>query len=155
MNRVALLIATVGGLGRVPVAPGTAGSAAGLGLVGALRWLEAGPSVEAALMAVAAVLGVWAGGAAERHYGVVDPKPVVIDEVLGMLVTVAWVPLAPGGAVAAFVLFRIADVVKPFPAGRFERLPGGWGIMADDAVAALYAHVALRAAVVVAPGWLT
>lgn len=81
---------------------------------------------------------------AERHFGTRDPGAVVIDEVLGMIVTLFMNPVGWGGALTAFFLFRIADVLKPFPANVVERLPGGLGVMADDAVAAVYANVALR-----------
>jgi phosphatidylglycerophosphatase A len=70
---------------------------------------------------------------------------VVIDEVMGMLITLFMIPVGWPGAIAAFLLFRIADVIKPWPANRLERLHGGLGIMADDAMAAVYANLALRA----------
>ena len=81
---------------------------------------------------------------AEHHLHTEDPGPVVIDEVMGMLITMF---MNPGGwvvAIAGFLLFRLFDIVKPFPARRLEKLPGGTGIMADDAMAAVYANVALR-----------
>ena len=74
---------------------------------------------------------------------------MVIDEVLGMLITLFLNPVGWAGAIGAFLLFRIADVVKPFPANRLERLRGGIGVMADDAMAAVYANLALRAVVAV------
>jgi phosphatidylglycerophosphatase A len=99
--------------------------------------------------------GVWAGTTAERYFGGVDPGPIVIDEVVGMLITLAFIPgLGWSGALAGFLLFRIFDVIKPFPAGRFEQLHGGLGVMADDAMAAVYANVALRILLWLAPGWI-
>jgi phosphatidylglycerophosphatase A len=80
---------------------------------------------------------------------------VVIDEVVGMLITLLFVPVGIAGAVAGFVLFRIFDVIKPFPAGQLEALHGGLGVMADDAMAAVYANLALRALMWIAPAWLT
>jgi phosphatidylglycerophosphatase A len=72
-----------------------------------------------------------------------------------MLITLAFLPVNAGGALAGFVLFRLFDVIKPWPANRFEVLPGGLGVMADDAMAAVYAHLGLRLLMVVAPaGWL-
>ena len=73
-----------------------------------------------------------------------DPGVIVIDEVLGMLMTLALLPVSTFGIVAGFVLFRIFDVVKPYPAGRLEHLHGGPGVMLDDAVAGIYAHISLR-----------
>ena len=98
--------------------------------------------------------GVWSGGGAEIALNRKDPGPVVIDEVLGMLITLALVPVTWTGVAVGFLLFRVFDVIKPFPAARMERLRGGSGIMLDDAVAGIYAHVALRACAWVAPGWL-
>jgi phosphatidylglycerophosphatase A len=69
---------------------------------------------------------------------------VVIDEVMGMLMTLFLIPVNWAGLILGFVLFRIFDVIKPYPARRFERLPGGLGMMADDAMAAVYANLLLR-----------
>jgi len=139
----ALALATVFGVGYVPFAPGTFGSAAGL----ALWWLlPASATAQAVAILVVFAVGSWSGTVAERHFGTTDPSAVVIDEVMGMLVTLFMNPVGWVGAAFGFLLFRAADVVKPFPANRLEHLPGGVGVMADDAMAALYANVALRAA---------
>jgi phosphatidylglycerophosphatase A len=139
--RVALAVATVGGVGYVPIAPGTFGSAAGL-----LVWWLLGPSAVVQSIGIVAIFaaGVWSGGVCERHFGRTDPGHVVIDEVAGMLVTLFLNPVAWAGALGAFLLFRIADVIKPYPANRLEALHGGLGIMADDVMAAVYANLALR-----------
>jgi phosphatidylglycerophosphatase A len=89
------------------------------------------------------LLGAWSGTVAERHFGGVDPGPVVIDEVMGMLVTLFMHPVGWPGAIAAFLLFRAFDILKPYPADRLERLPGGVGVMADDGMAAIYANLGL------------
>jgi phosphatidylglycerophosphatase A len=138
---VALACATVLGVGYVPVAPGTFGSAAGL-----LVWwvLPASPVVQAAVIVALFALGSWSGTVAERHFGRTDPGQVVIDEVMGMLMTLFLNPVGWIGALGAFLLFRIADVIKPYPANRLEHLPGGVGVMADDAMAAVYANIVLR-----------
>jgi phosphatidylglycerophosphatase A len=111
--------------------------------------------VEVAAIVAVGVAGVWAAEGAERALGRKDPGIVVIDEVLGMLVTLALLPLSPAGIALGFLLFRALDVIKPFPAGRLEHLPGGLGIMADDAMAGVYGHLILRLAVVLWPAWLT
>src|SRR5436190_13389781 len=124
-----LAIATVFGIGYVPVASGTFGAAAGL----VLWWfLPATPAVQAAVILVVLALGAWSGTIAERHFGREDPSEVVIDEVMGMLITLFMNPVGWRGAALAFFLFRVADVVKPYPANRLERVPGGLGVMADD-----------------------
>jgi phosphatidylglycerophosphatase A len=142
MTGLALAIATVLGIGYVGFAPGTFGSAAGL-----LIWwlLPASAPVQLGVIVVLFAVGTWSGTAAERHFGKTDPGPVVVDEVIGMLITLLLNPVGWGGAVAGFLLFRAADIVKPFPANRLEALPGGLGVMADDAMAGVYANLALRA----------
>jgi phosphatidylglycerophosphatase A len=154
MTRLALLLATFGYVGHFPIAPGTAGSAAGLLLYAAIRLAvppALGPYVDLAAIVVLFVLGCWAGTVAERHYGRIDPGAVVVDEVIGMLMTLWLVPVTWKGAVVGFLLFRAFDIVKPFPARRCERLHGGLGIMADDAVSGLYGNLALRLIIWIAP----
>ena len=153
--RVGVFVATCGYLGYVPIAPGTFGSAAGLALFAAVRYWE-WPLAEVAVILLVLAVGVWSGNVAEKHFGNVDPAPVVLDEVLGMLITLALVPVNVAGAIAGFLLFRLFDVFKPWPANRLEALPGGLGVMADDAMAAVYANLALRLLIAVAPaGWLS
>jgi len=96
------------------------------------------------LVVICFALGVIFGGAAERALGRIDPGPVVIDEVLGMLLSVWLVPVNGVGLLLAFLLFRALDVLKPYPARNFERLPGGLGMMADDAMAGIYANIAMQ-----------
>jgi phosphatidylglycerophosphatase A len=140
---LALAIATAAGAGYAPVAPGTFGSAAGL-LIWAIT--PAGWGLQVTLAAVLFVAGSWSGTEAERYLRTTDPGLVVIDEVLGMVVTLAFIsPLTWRGALVGFFLFRLFDIVKPFPVRRLEQLPGGVGIMADDFGAAIYANLALRA----------
>ena len=143
MRKPGLFIATCGYVGYVPVAPGTAGSIAGLALYGAAGLLGGTP-VEIGVLAVVLAVGVWSSAASERHLGVTDPGVIVIDEVAGMLITLLALQPTWGGVLAGFLAFRFFDVVKPFPARWAERLPGGWGVMADDVIAGLYAHLALR-----------
>jgi len=153
VTRVAVFLATVAYCGYFPIAPGTVGSAAGL-VVYALVWWTGSPLLEVGLILGLFALGVWAGTVAERYFGGIDPGPIVLDEVVGMLITLAFIPVGWSGALAGFVLFRIFDVIKPFPAGRFERLHGGLGVMADDAMAAVYANVSLRLTIWMLPGWM-
>jgi len=142
-RRVLVGVATVGPCGFVPRAPGTVGSLAGVALFWAVRsahsfWLEA-----VVLFAVVLV-GVVAASEAESKYQHRDPGHIVIDEVAGMLLTLLAVPVGVGGVMIGFVVFRVFDIVKPFPARQAEALPGGWGVMVDDLVAGLYAQGALR-----------
>jgi len=143
--RLPLAVATVFGVGYAPVAPGTFGSAAGL----VLWWLlPSNAAVQAAAIAILFVAGSWSGSIAERHFGRADPGQVVIDEVMGMLITLFMNPVGWKGAALAFFLFRAMDVVKPYPARKLEQLHGGIGVMADDAMAAIYANLILRVLVI-------
>lgn len=137
----ALAIATCFGIGYIPFAPGTFGSAAGI-----LIWiaLPDGGKVASLVIVLLFLAGVWSGSVVEGYFRSTDPGPVVIDEVVGMLVTLFMNPVGWAGAVAGFLLFRLFDVIKPYPADRLERLRGGIGVMADDFMAAVYANLALR-----------
>jgi len=151
--RLRLAIATGLGAGYAPVAPGTFGSALGLLLHVAVA-LPLGSAAAAVAAAVAIAAGFSCAGTAERHFGGRDPGRVVIDEVAGQMLALAFLPVTPGVLAAGFVLFRILDVLKPFPARRLEDLPGGSGIMADDLAAAAYANLLLQISIRVFPGWL-
>jgi phosphatidylglycerophosphatase A len=153
-TRLAIFICTFGYVGYFPIAPGTAGSLAGLAVFALLRWAGLGWPADAAVIIVFFALGVWSGTHAERHFGTTDPGPGVIDEVVGMLVTLFLVPASWPAAFAGFLVFRVLDVVKPYPASRFERLPGGLGMMADDLMSAAYSNLVLHALVWIAPGLL-
>ena len=144
----AVWLASWGGCGFFPIAPGTVGS---LGAV-AVAWLlvkVAGwpPLVLAAAAAALLAPAVWAAGEAGRFFESEDPQVVVIDEVLGQWIALAAAPARGWGWwLAAFLLFRAFDIWKPPPARAAERLAGGWGIVADDLVAGAYAAVVLIAA---------
>jgi phosphatidylglycerophosphatase A len=153
MRRLGVFVATCGYIGYAPIAPGTFGSAAGLAVYYLVR-STGSIAVELGAIVVLFAIGVWSGNEAEHHFGKVDPGPVVIDEVVGMLITVALLPVNMIGAIVGFLLFRVLDVFKPWPSGRFERLPGGLGVMADDGMAAVYGNIVMRALIYVAPGWL-
>ena len=137
-------------LGCLPIAPGTWASA-GVVLI-FLAWPPATthPVFCVGFALVASGLCALVGSWAEKHYGEDDPRQVVIDEVAGMLITYCGISTGAAGWLAGFFWFRVFDILKPFPAGRSERLPGGWGIMADDVIAGVYAHIALRLTL-----WLT
>ena len=154
MHRLGLFVATCGYLGYVPIAPGTFGSAAGLAVFFAVR-STGSIAVEVASILLLFAIGVWSGTVAEHHFGGIDPGPVVLDEVVGMLITLFLVPVNVAGAIVGFVLFRLLDVVKPWPSAQFEKLPGGLGVMADDGMAAIYGNLIMWGLVAVAPaGWL-
>jgi len=135
-SRLAIAVATLGGVGRAPVAPGTVASA----VTAVALWLLNLPPLALAVLVIAVTgLGTWAAGEAERALGGKDPGAIVVDEVAGMMLAVLAVPLTPAVLVTGFLLFRVFDVLKPFPANVSQRLPGGLGVMVDDLVAGLYA----------------
>jgi phosphatidylglycerophosphatase A len=160
MRRAAVLLATVFGIGRFPIAPATAASFVTAGLLAVLA--HAAPSTLAPAPLLAAILAllpvaVWSSGEAEKTLGT-DAKPIVIDEVIGMLVSVwgglgigaiggsgrlegerAWIYLA-----AAFLLFRLFDILKPFGIRRSQSLPGGYGVVVDDLLAGIVTNLVLR-----------
>ena len=150
-RRGALLLATAGGVGYVPFAPGTFGSMVGVALWAVLpsSWIT-----QAIVIVALFVLGSWSGSVAEHHFGRTDPSQVVIDEVVGILMTLFLNPVGWAGALAGFLIFRVSDIVKPYPSNRLERLPGGVGVMADDAMAAVYANLALRVCIWLVPSLL-
>lgn len=127
--------------GYIPLASGTMGSLAGLAL-----YLIPGfehPFVIMPACALALILGAKAAGLMERRYGH-DPAEVTIDEILGMWISLFLVPKSLSAAVVAFFLFRVFDIVKPWPARKFDSLTGGMGIMMDDVVAGLYTNLAVH-----------
>lgn len=141
--RWAWLVATAGGIGTVPGAPGTAGSVVGLAL-GLVASRVLSPFWYLVVVMGLFLLGVAAAQRVERTSGRHDPPQVVIDEVVGMLVALFALPVRGGVLVSVFICFRALDIVKPFPIRRLERQPGGWGIMLDDAVAGLVANLLVR-----------
>jgi phosphatidylglycerophosphatase A len=96
-------------------------------------------------------IGSLAAGRVAGLVGLKDPGIVVVDEVVGQWVTLTALPFTPLTAILGFLLFRAMDILKPWPARDLERVPGGWGIMADDVAAGVYAHLLLRAFLAVWP----
>jgi len=164
---LALAIATCG-VGYMPIAPGTWGSAVGVGVFLVLRWLMLefihrvglsrnllllNPGVhflalQLIVITIVTLAGIWAASRTERLLQKKDPGKVVIDEVAGQLIALLPVPLVASGPwrvwiIAGFFLFRAFDIVKPYPVRRLEALPSGLGIVADDLAAGAYAAVVL------------
>ena len=142
-ERAASWIATFFGIGLLRGPRGTWGSLAALppawvlaSLLGPLALLPAGFAV--------ASIGVWASQVHARRLGIKDPSEIVIDEVAGQWITLSLVALDPAWWVLGFCLFRVCDILKPWPASRIDRTwPGGWGVMLDDVVAGIYAAILL------------
>jgi phosphatidylglycerophosphatase A len=149
MKILSRLISTMMGIGYSPIAPGTAGSLAAM-----LVWwfLPASPLlVHFIFILVLFLIGTWASSITEqdwiRCYGDDkghDPQVVVIDEAVGVFIAVFVIPKSLYYAIAAFVLFRFFDIVKPFPINRSQKLSGGWGIMIDDVIAGIYSNILIQ-----------
>ena len=134
-------------IGKIPVAPGTFGTAAGIPLC--LLAAAAGPLPAAVLIAIFILVAVWIADRAAKVLQAKDPGCIVIDEMAGILVTFWGLPTDAIMLAAGFVLFRILDIAKPFPIRRLERLPGGIGVVADDVAAGVMGNVLLRLALAV------
>jgi phosphatidylglycerophosphatase A len=146
-ERVALATATYLGTGYAPIASGTVATAAAIPLQLAIALLPPpGMRVWAQTAAILATSlgGVLAATIVERRLGRHDPSEVVIDEVAGYLLTMFMIPPTIATVASAFFLFRILDIVKPWPAGPAERLPRGWGVMADDLMCGVYGNLILH-----------
>jgi phosphatidylglycerophosphatase A len=135
-------IATLGPVGFSPFAPGTVGTLVTAAAVAALRMPP--PIYLAATIAVI-VIGTIVSGKAEEALGEKDPGCIVIDEVAGYMICMAFLPLTMGYLLASFFLFRALDVLKPPPINRLQDLKGGVGVMADDLAAGLITNLALQA----------
>jgi len=150
VDRLAYMIATGVGAGSAPVAPGTVGAIEGVILFIIFNLLARKTFLLEPLWSVALlivvniallVVGVWASSRACEMCDLEDPSHVVIDEVSGQLIALTPLIVAPSlaGIFVAFLLFRFFDIFKPYPIRKLERLPSGRGVMADDALAGIYA----------------
>ena len=138
-----LCVATVLGAGYFPLAPGTMGSLVGVALIWFLKSFSIGLMVVVILLLSGA--GVWASQKAGQVFGVADSPHIVIDEVVGMLITMLAIPITLYWLAWGFIMFRVFDVFKPPPANFFDaRMKNGWGVMLDDVFAGIYGNVLLH-----------
>jgi phosphatidylglycerophosphatase A len=143
MNRFFLVLATGFGVGYSPVAPGTLGT---LIAIPVYYFLSAIPSPIYEITLIGFFfLSVWISGNAEIFFGKKDDQRIVIDEMMGFLITMLWVPKTILFVTIGFFLFRLFDILKPFPIRRLEkRLKGGFGVVLDDVMAGVYANIILH-----------
>jgi phosphatidylglycerophosphatase A len=142
-NAIVLYLATGCKSGYSPVAPGTAGSLAALLPCGLLSLLPL--SVSTIFLIAFIVLAVWAAELAEGILGQNDPGCIVIDEFAGMMITLIGIHFTWQSVLSGFIIFRIMDILKPFPIRYLERtIPGGAGVVMDDVAAGVAAHLVLR-----------
>jgi phosphatidylglycerophosphatase A len=143
LSRFFLLLATGFGVGYSPIAPGTLGTIITIPLYYFLSAIRS-PLYEITLIAFI-FLSVWISENAEIFFGKRDDPRIVIDEMMGFLITMLWVPKTVRFIILGFFLFRFFDILKPFPIRRLEkRLKGGWGVVLDDVMAGVYANIILQ-----------
>ena len=140
-DRLAVIIATGVGAGFVPKAPGTAGSLVGVLIYLLMEGLTLGAYYPHAIILLF-IVGTWAAHRVENFWGH-DSQRIVVDEIIGQMITFSYVAgrvsLSPAYIAVGFGLFRLFDILKPFPLRRLEKLKGGFGVIADDVGAGLYA----------------
>lgn len=151
LRGIVLFAATGAWVGYVPLAPGTVGSVLGLPLVPLLdRLRHLDPGTYLLVLGLSVVGAMWVCGRAEGLLGERDSPRIVLDEIVGIVLALAYVDLSWERVVAGFALFRLLDILKPFPAGFFNRRAGGPAVVLDDVVAAAYTNLALQ----VTAGWI-
>ncbi len=151
MNTFAKIIATSFGFGYAPVAPGTFGAIFGCLIIAILFLITDSPifiSTDPNIILISAILfftllGIWATNTLEKEWGH-DPGKIVMDETVGIWISCLFIPLTWTHLIAAFILFRFFDILKPLGIKYFEKLKGGYGVMFDDVVAGIYANIVLQ-----------
>lgn len=142
LDKLALILSSCFGFGLIPVAQGTFGTLAGIPLAMALA--HVGPMAAAYLLFFFVLLSIWTSGRSARALEKDDPAEVVIDETAGLLLTLFLLPATGFNLCLGFILFRLFDILKPFPIRRLEKVEGGAGIVLDDLLAGVYGNVCLR-----------
>ena len=143
MNKLFLFLATGFGIGYSPIAPGTLGTLVAILVYYFLSNIPS-PLYEITLIGFL-FLSVWISGNAEIFFEKKDDQRIVIDEIIGFLITMLWVPKTIRFVIIGFFLFRFFDILKPFPIRRLEKgFKGGFGVVLDDVVAGVYANIVLR-----------
>ena len=147
MNFFILLSATGLGAGFSPIVPGTMGTLLAIPFYYFVSSIPS-PIYELTLVAFF-FFSSWISNQAERYWGKKDDRRIVIDEIMGFLVTMLWIPRSPLFIVAGFLLFRFFDILKPFPIRRLEQVRSGFGVVLDDVLAGIYSNIALHIVIAV------
>lgn len=147
MRKIFTLLGTMGGVGYVPILPGTAGT--GIGVIIYLIFSKIGvlsnPLSYLVMLVIFVGAGVWISGRCNQYFKGNDNSSIVIDEVGGFLIAMFALPFSMRFLLLGFILFRTFDITKPFKIEKIQKLPGGWGIMADDIAAGILANLVLQA----------
>ena len=142
LDKLALILSSCFGFGLIPVAQGTFGTLAGIPLAIALA--HVGPMAAAYLLFFFVLLAIWTSDRSARALEKDDPAEVVIDETAGLLLTLFLLPATGFNLCLGFILFRLFDILKPYPIRRLEKVEGGAGIVLDDLLAGVYGNLCLR-----------
>ena len=147
-DKAVIFLATGCYLGKIPVAPGTAGSL--LGILGCLALSKIQLSLAVLAVVIFVFLAIRIATQAEKILQESDPGCIVIDEIAGMMITLLGLPFNWATVAMGFILFRVLDILKPFPIGSLERrFPGGTGVVMDDVAAGIMANLAIRFALII------
>ena len=142
VNTVLTYIATLGFFGHIPFAPGTIGSLCALSLFLLTNFTL---TTHFTIIIIGGLIGIYASEAAEKKLKEKDSKKIIIDEFIGFYISVLYIPKTLGLAISAFILFRFFDILKPLFISKLERtLSNGFGIMADDILAGIYANIVIQ-----------
>ena len=144
-EKIALTLATVLYAGYIPKIPGTMGSLAAILFWALLMWCKIPQNVYLILLLIIIILGIIASTISEKIIGKTDPGQIVIDEFAGILITMFTIPFSLKYAIIGFIIFRIYDILKPFPINIIQKLPKGYGIMFDDILAGFFSFIILKA----------
>lgn len=142
MSLLILILASGFGAGFSPFAPGTAGTLFAIPVALAFSLLSS-PLHELTLVTFC-FLSFWIADKAQSHWGRRDDPRIVIDEIVGFLLTMLWLPTTAGWIIAGFFLFRFFDILKPPPIRRLEKIRGGFGVVLDDVLAGIYGNIVLQ-----------
>jgi len=145
MKKLYILLGTAGGVGYVPFLPGTLGTMVGVAIYVIFSRFFPQTIGYLIMLAVFLIGGIWVSTRCNQYFEGDDNSSIVIDELVGFLITMLFVPFTFRFIVLGFVLFRIIDITKPFKMGRIERISGGWGIMGDDIAAGILANLIIQA----------
>ena len=145
MKKLYILLGTVGGVGYAPVLPGTLGTMVGVAVYVLFSRFFSQTVSYIIMLAVFLVGGIWVSTRCNQYFEGGDNPSIVMDELVGFLITMLFVPFTFRFILLGFVLFRVIDITKPFKIGKIERISGGWGIMADDIAAGVLANLIIQA----------
>lgn len=145
MKKLFILLATAGGVGYIPFLPGTAGTLVGVVIYLVFHRFFPQTLSYSMMLAIFLIGGTWVSVRCNQYFEGDDNASIVIDELVGFLLTMFLIPFSFRFLLLGFTLFRVIDITKPFKIEKLERIPGGWGIMADDIIAGILANLIMQA----------